>query len=237
MPNNRFYLPQPFQVGQTARIAEEELRHLRVLRPRTGELIELINGQGQLATTELTQLSKNEALVYVKTVKQQPYAPPEIILAQALPRINRLDTILEKSTELGATQFWLFPGEHGEREKISAQQEQRMHHVVTAALKQCGRLWKPQILLKPPLADWTTLPEKTYFGDVNPSAPLFAKAWRPAEKEIAFMIGPEAGFSPKELDCLHKLQATGVSLHSNILRTDTAPIVALSVIYQLLLGV
>ncbi len=233
MPTNRFFLDAPFVAKQTVRLVEEELRHLRVLRPRPEELIELVNGQGQLAIGELIQLSKNEALIQLQKVDIAPPTQIEIILAQAIPRMNRLDTILEKGTELGVTQFWLFPGEQGERETISAQQNQRMSHVMTAALKQCGRLWLPKVSLKPPLSNWTQLPERTYFGDVAPDAPLFCKVWKPAQHEIAFFVGPEAGFTDEETCHLRKLGATGVSLHNNILRTDTAPLVALSLIYQL----
>ncbi len=236
MPVNRFFIDQPFEANQTVRLIEEEYRHLRVLRPRPGDLLELVNGSGQLGIAKLLQLSKDEALAQLKKVSHEQPAGYELILAQAIPRINRLDTILEKGTELGVTQFWLFPGEQGERLTISSQQEQRMKHVVTAAFKQCGRLWLPKIVLKPPLKEWMNLPERTYFGDVRPSASLFYQAWKPAQREIAFLVGPEAGFSEHELACLHKLQAAGVSLHNNILRADTAPLVALSVIYQLVAG-
>ncbi len=222
------------EIGLTVRLMDEEFRHLRVLRPRAGELIELVDGQGQLAIAEVVQLAKNEALMLVREVIQQDSPKCEIILVQAIPRINRLDTILEKTTELGVTQIWLFPGDQGEREKVSAQQEQRMRHVVVAAMKQCGRLWMPKIELRPPLLKWTELPEQSYFGDIEPEAPLLMNAWKPVQHEIAFLIGPEAGFSNAEVSHMRQLGAKGVSLHQNILRTDTAPIVALSVISQLM---
>src|SRR5579862_10014163 len=110
MPHNRYYLDTPFQENKTVTLADEEFHHLsRVLRARVGDKVELVNGRGQLAHAHLMELTKKEARLGIKAIEESKQKPP-LILAQALTRMNHLEWIIEKGTELGTTSFWLFPG-------------------------------------------------------------------------------------------------------------------------------
>jgi 16S rRNA (uracil1498-N3)-methyltransferase len=204
------------------------------MRTKAGDRVEVVNGQGILATAQVEQIDKKLAQLHIDGISSEPKDPFEIILAQAIPRINRLDTILEKGTELGMTQIWLFPGDCSERKELNENQLKRAKGILIAAMKQCGRLWVPQILEKPSLKKWDELGYPAYFGDVKPSAKPFAavlKESRPKDGVI-FFTGPESGFSEGEEKILEKLGAMGVKLHSNILRTDTASLVALTLLSQ-----
>lgn len=239
MPHDRFYTSQTFVNDATLTLTDDEAHHLgRVMRIRVGERIELINGSGQLGQALVEQVEKRQVLLHLQEVINTPPPQHQIILAQALPRINRLDTIVEKGTELGITHLWLFPGQRSEKDELSTNQLQRVHALTISALKQCGRLYLPKIELKPPLAKWDFLPCPSFFGDLNEGAPPFLKAWSAApDKDILFVVGPESGLTPEEIKRLKTLGATGVRLHQNILRTDTAPLVALSLIaHQQLCG-
>lgn len=238
MPDNRFYIPLKLEKGTTVTLAEEEARHLFVMRTQLGENLELVNGQGQLAHSKLLRLTKKEAQVEIENVITQKKSPFELILAQAIPRVNRLDAILEKGTELGATAFWLFPGLQSEKIHLSEHQLARMEKILISALKQCGRLYLPQIQLRPNLLEWQKPNYPIYFGDLRESAPSFQKAWEtaPPKEGAIFVVGPEKGFSQSETHYLEKLGAHGVKLHTNILRTDTAPLSALSLISHFMLA-
>jgi 16S rRNA (uracil1498-N3)-methyltransferase len=195
------------------------------MRIKAGESVELIDGKGTLATARVKTPGKETSLLEIST-SIQATPSKELILAQALPRPNLLDWILEKGTELGATQFWLFPGELSEKKELSAHQLQRLTTLTIAAMKQSGRLFLPQIHLKPALAKWPSLPGQVFYGDTRSSAP---KLTCNPQDPITFFIGPEKGFSSKEIDHLEQtLKAKGVKLHDNILRTETAGLVALS---------
>lgn len=232
MPNDRFYTPDPLETNTSLRLSEEESHHLtRVMRVQLGEHIEVINGKGQLAKAEVTEIQKRHSVLNI--LHLQTEAPPttEVILAQALPRLNRLDTIVEKGTELGITQLWLFPGQRSEKKELSDQQQQRIHTQMVSALKQCGSLFLPTLILKPALQRWDHLPYPAFFGDLSPHAPPFhTYSQRVAEGSVLFFVGPEAGFTSDEVEQMQKLQAIGVRLHQNILRTDTASLAALSII-------
>ncbi len=219
MPADRFFLPQPLQ--SPLFLEGKELHHLaHVMRARIGETLEIVNGQGELATAELVSLDKKKA--ELKIISHKKASPPQqkLILAQAYTR--HLDWIIEKGTELGADEFWLFPGDQSEKK---VPQLPRLETLAIQALKQCGRLFLPKIVSKPSLPQFSG---SVFYGDPHAS-PLKG----PFSTTIIFIIGPEKGFSPRELDYLAK-NGQGVSLHENILRAETAAITALGQLYLLL---
>lgn len=232
MPFNRFYLDAELKKGDDVQLQGVELHHLaHVMRIAVNETVELVNGKGTLAKALVKGIHKKEALLNLFEVKYFQKTAEEIILAQAIPRFNRLDFILEKGTELGMTQIWLFPGEISDFKKLTEHQLERMHLILVAAMKQCGSLWLPEIHLKPPLKKWDSLPENAFYGDVKPEAPPFLSVSQ-GRGSVLFAIGPESGFTESEEHCLHQLGAVGVKLATHILRTDTAALLAVGLIAQ-----
>ena len=236
MPVDRFYLPTSLKPGTEHSLQGAEFQHMtKVLRSKPGDHIELVNGKGQLAHAEIQEILKREALLAIQTVEEQSPPSFQIILAQAIPRMNRLDSIIEKSTELGVDQIFLIPSERSERKSLTDHQLERLQNVSVAAMKQCGRLYLPKIEVKKPLTQWENLDYPAYIGDLDGENSL-RNTWmnQKPEEGVIFFIGPESGFSDNEIAHLKELGATGVLLHENILRTDTAPIVALSLIHDAL---
>ena len=224
MPADRFFVAAP--LNNNLILEGEEFHHLaKVMRVRVGETIEIVNGQGELAEAELVSLDKKSCELKILSHKKVP--PPEqaIILAVALTRPASLEWTLEKATELGTTEFWLFPGERSEKKDLSKSQIHRLDMILINALKQCGRLYLPKIVLKPPLGEWQVPAGSLYFGDLSTQASLKG----PFDKTVMFFIGTEKGFSPEETVLLReKFKAHPISLHENILRAETAAITVLS---------
>lgn len=236
MPVNRFYSDQDLHDDMQVTLEGDEFYHLRdATRTKAGETVELINGRGFLAVGVVTEIKKALAIIQVKSLLFQEREEREILLMQAVPRMNRLDTIIEKVTELGVTAIHLFRGDRSERKEMSESALHRVEKIVIAATKQCGRLYLPDVALYDSLEE--SLDEKStlFFGDVNPEAPLFIKEWNrlhPVGRAV-FVIGPESGLSPEEERLLRARSAIGVKLADNILRTDTAPILAIGLIRHL----
>ncbi|MDP1834633.1 MAG: 16S rRNA (uracil(1498)-N(3))-methyltransferase [Chlamydiales bacterium] len=236
MPHDRFYSPETFSTNMILSLPDDEAHHLRVMRGKAGTQIELVNGMGQLSQATVEAIDKRHTSVRIASIQDEPLPTRQIILAQAVPKLSRLDTIVEKGTELGMTQLWLFPGQRSEKSDLSHNQRQRVQFLAVSALKQCGRLHLPKIEYRTSLAKWTELPPIAFFGDVEESAPPFQKRLEELKpQDVIFFVGPEAGFSSEEIAHLKQLGAHGVSLHKNILRTDTAPLAALSLISHWLL--
>lgn len=227
MPDDRFFVSERFSEKSRTTLKDQELHHLlHVMRVEVGETIELINGKGQLAKAVLEKVEKQQAHLAIHEVISEEPPSHTLILAQALPRLPRLEYLLEKATELGVTEIWLFPGEYSERKELSPSQLQRLQQILISAVKQCGRLHLPKLVLKPALFAWQPMNISAYFGDTNPQAkPLLSVLDKEQAPDSLWLTGPEKGLSLKEEDFLkHFLNVQGVSLHSNILRVDTAAI-------------
>jgi 16S rRNA (uracil1498-N3)-methyltransferase len=234
MPAYRYFIDADLIQGEVYLLEAEQFHHLaHVMRMQKGERVELINGRRQLATGEIVEMGKTSASIQVSTVVTSPPQGPHLILAQAICRGPRLATIFEKSTELGASEIWLFGSERSDSSALSEKSLPRYKTITIAALKQCGRLQLPEIFSKPPLLAWKSLPAPAFFGDLTPGAPPLADLLRPPVAKALLIIGPESGFSSREVDHLHHLQAVGVWLHPNILRVDTAALVGLALISHL----
>lgn len=237
MPAERFYLPQELTSGADVCLEGQEYHHLaRVMRVREGEQIELVNGKGQLAIATVVKLDKRDGRLAVETLHTAPNEDMQMILMQGLPRHSRLDTIIEKGTELGVTEFRLFPAVRGEVKEIKDNQMERLQTLTIAAMKQCGRLFLPAINFVPPIKKWGKDEAiSLYFGDTRKEAPYLIQEWQKARQDrpVAVCIGPESGLTPEEVGHLESLGAVGIKLHPNILRTETASICAMSILSQL----
>ncbi len=242
MPAERFFLDDILTLHELYELKGPEFHHLaHVMRARKGDSIELINGKGALAQATVHDLKKETACVRVNEIQQAALPSPYCLtLAQALPKSSRLDLILEKGTELGVNSFWIFPGDRSATKDLYSSKIDRAQTVMIAAMKQCGRLYLPSLLFVPPIHQWEDMTHTpAFFGDLSPQAPLFETTWKRshlASSSILFITGPEGGFSEKELASLRDKGATGVKLHPNILRTETASLMALSLLSHWILN-
>lgn len=225
MPKDRFFINEPLNLHTTVHLTEDEHHHLKVMRAQTGETIEIVNGQGALAHAHIDTIGKHTTTLTLIHLETPPVPPQPLILAQALLRPKNLDLVIEKGTELGATAFWLFPGDRSEKTTLSPSQLERLRHITIAALKQSGRLFLPSLSLLPPLAHWERSPANPLWGDLDSSTPL-----TPQKGPTTLLIGPEKGFSQEEENCLrHNFKGRGIRLSHNTLRAETAALCALSV--------
>lgn len=228
MPAHRFFLNDDLS-RTTALLSGPEIHHLKhVMRVQIGQQVELVNGKGTLAKARLTEVKTTEAYFDIIEKIDIPSPPFELILAQAITRPALLDWIIEKGTELGATQFWLFPGDLSEKKELTSHQLERLQHLMVGALKQCGRLYLPTLTMKPSLSQWAQPSETVLFGSLLPTAQPLASHYA---SSVVIVVGPEKGFSAEEHRTLEtQIKATGIKLHSNILRAETAALCALSLL-------
>jgi 16S rRNA (uracil1498-N3)-methyltransferase len=213
----RFYTPSQLSPGLNAVLDTEELHHLsRVLRVKPGDKIELVNGRGDLA------LASFQEEIRVLSVQREEPIKTKSILIQALPEKHHLEFILEKATELGITDFWIFPSEKSKIQEISDAFVGRMKKITISALKQSKRLFLPDIQIYRKISDIKKNPYKLYLADPK-GAPFTPET----DTSRAFIVGPESGFTQKEnLYFQEKLNAIPTTLSKNVLRTETAAIIS-----------
>ncbi len=226
MPKDRYFTEDSLSENKYSSLSGEEFRHLKVMRKNPGDEIELLNGRGFLATATIDAFQKDSAVLHLTKVDffERTY---RTILWQALPKLHRLEWIAEKGTELGMSEIRLFASEKTQTD-FKENKIPRLRAKMISALKQSGGLHLPEIRQISSVSEWEPFTEPAFFGDPNPKAPLFRHELTVGHSLLHLCVGPESGFSSKEVSRLTELGARGVLLHPHTLRTETAALTFLA---------
>lgn len=219
----RLFTPENLKSGETISLDKNQSHYLRtVLRKKTGEKIRVFNGKHGEYIASLQTDNKNAFLEIGDQIRPQPTAKKRTCLIFAPLKKKRMDTILEKCTELGITDYYPVITQRTEVRKINTN---RIESQLTEASEQSERLDIPTLHkiqnLQTLINQWTS----------NPILSCIERADLPditipkSQNDTAFLIGPVGGFTPEEMEFLqnHK-NCKPVSLGAEILRAETAAI-------------
>ncbi len=242
--------------GATIRIAGEDAHHLRnVLRMREGETVLACAGDDWEYTCEI-ETFENDALVLRVCDTQRPgrELPSKITLLQCLPKGDKMETIIQKTVELGVSEIVPVVSSRcvvKYDEKKARAKVNRWNAIAKAAAEQSKRMIIPlvkeicslrDVLIKQEtmlMAD--SLPKKInpvllmpYEGETDIAASRrILESIQPGQP-VAVLIGPEGGFSPEEVEEARAAGFQTISLGKRILRTETAGMTALAILAYLL---
>lgn len=230
----RFYLNQPLHTGETLSLTEAVAHHIQVLRLPAGSDIQLFNGQGGEYTAVIEDITKKQVIVSIKSHDtSERELSHQLTLAQALPEGNKLDWILEKSVELGATHIQPLSAQRCVVKLNADRAEKKVQHweaILIAAAQQCGRNHVPDLLPLASFTQWIKQPACQPRIMLTPRATHSLTQWamhNPAQ-DVTIMIGPEGGFSPDEEEIAIASGITMCSIGPRILRTETAGLAAIT---------
>jgi 16S rRNA (uracil1498-N3)-methyltransferase len=234
----RLHFPVPEPAPETIELASAEAHYLgRVLRLSAGERVEVFDGRGRAYDAQIETLAEGAARLRLGPARTEP-AAREVIILQALPKADKLEWVLQKGTELGASAFAPMmterttvkppPERRGERTA-------RWKRIVEEAAKQCGRADVPRVAPPVPLTAAVAALQPgvrlLVLDEEERSTRLGAALDAlPAGVPLAIAVGPEGGFSRGEIAQLTAHGARAISLGSLVLRTETAALAALAVI-------
>jgi 16S rRNA (uracil1498-N3)-methyltransferase len=232
---SRFFIDAPLSLGQHE-LPEAQAHYIgRVLRHAAGDAVQLFDGSGQEYRGELIEVGKKAVRVELREqLAGQAESPLRIHLGQGLSRGERMDWAIQKATELGVGEITPIVSERCEVRLKDERADKRLAHwrqVAISACEQCGRSVLP--LIHPPisLAEWQANVQAELKLVLHPvAAPLESHA-RP--QSLAFLIGPEGGLSETEVEQARAAGFHAARLGPRVLRTETAPVVALAVAQQL----
>ena len=239
---HRFYLPPERCAGLSLRLDGREAHHaLHVLRLKLGEPVTVLDGAGHEYFCAVENAAKNSLTLIVKEKKSTPPLPCAITLLQAVPKGKLIESIIQKSVELGARRIvpilservvMQLDGEEAEAKRDKWQQ------VAIEAIKQCGAAWLPNV--EAPLTIEQFIARREKF-DLILVGSLQAERRHPREILHAFesrhghlpgnaamWIGPEGDFSLAELQTIKAAGAQPITLGSLTLRVETAALYCLS---------
>lgn len=235
-----FYVPPSQIQTHIATITGSEHHHLRnVLRTTPGETIRIIDGQGNVYTSEMLGTDTHRSLSEARILTHEFHAKPPLSLTlfQSLPKNDKMELILQKTTELGITRIVPMHSEHA-LQKPSQNRYERWYRVVVSATKQCKRAWLPELCnpqtFEAALAQLEKFSLRLLFISPNHSGGSQTQHIKtvlrrvPDATTIALFVGPEGGFSDQEIAALVDSGCVPVTLGTNTLRTETAAIAAVA---------
>ncbi len=232
---SRFFIDAPLSLGQHE-LPEAQAHYIgRVLRHAAGDAVQLFDGSGQEYLGKLIEVGKKAVRVELREqLAGQAESPLRIHLGQGLSRGERMDWAIQKATELGVGEITPIVSERCEVRLKDERADKRLAHwrqVAISACEQCGRSVLPVIHAPITLAEWQAHVQAELKLVLHPvAAPLESHA-RP--HSLAFLIGPEGGLSEAEVAQAKAAGFHAARLGPRVLRTETAPVVALAVAQQL----
>ena len=244
----QFYLPPPWETQKPHPIPAELLHHLRVRRISEGEVIPVFDGQGQIASATLIRLGNKTGELAISAVKQNTQSEPPygITLAQGLAGGDKMDWVIEKAIETGASRIVPLQCERSvtklNRGSDAERAQKRLIHwraITQAACEQCERTVLPLVEPIQAIADYLANADGGVEGTLKllfstGDHPPLAKTIEPLPAQnVILLIGPEGGFTPQEIELAMKAGFQAVSLGKRILRTETAGIAAISTIHAI----
>jgi 16S rRNA (uracil1498-N3)-methyltransferase len=222
-----FYNPDIQSSTTHFQFDKEESKHIiKVLRKKSGDIIFITNGKGNLFHSEITLESEKKC--EVKIVKTETFEPKKyhLHIAIAPTKMNdRLEWFLEKATEIGIAEITPIICDHSERKIYKID---RAEKIIQAAMKQSNQFYLPTINEPVSFSDFLKRESNSlkYIAHCEENKKDLFKDSFQAGQNILILIGPEGDFSTKEISLALKNNFIPVSLGNTRLRTETAGVVA-----------
>ena len=227
------YFPTQF-TGSTAALLDADAHHLgKVMRAKVGDEVILCDGAGFDYTGSIAAISPDRVDFTLVDKRPCPAEPTvEVTLFVGYPKLDKLETIVQKAVELGVTSVVPFFSRYCvAAPKKEEQKNARYARIAAEAAKQCGRGILPAVEMP---VDIKALPahlsgfDAVLFCYEKGGAPLSRLV--KGAKRIALITGAEGGFSEEEAAALIAAGASPVGLGPRILRCETAPLAALAAV-------
>jgi len=219
------------------------LRYLRdVLRLRVGDAVELFDGAGTAASAQLTRVEADGAALSVGEVRQVASGAVRITLAQGLPKSDKLELVLQKAVELGATALVPLACERSIVKldgPKAVERVARWQKIADEAARQCGRADTLQVLpvqsLRSFVAQPSAVDEVRLLLDEEERTVRLRDRLVDASAHHLLLVGPEGGLARSEVEAARAGGYQPVTLGPRVLRTETVGLAAISVV-QFALG-
>jgi len=240
----RIYIPQALSENSSLELDKTAMHHLvTVMRMKVGRQFIIFNGlsvNGEYGefTATLNHVDKKRAHIEVGVFSpSHTESTLHIHVGDRIIKNDRMDWLLQKATELGVAEITPLFSQYTDVKIPADRIEKKNAHwqkIVVSACEQSGRVMIP--VIHPPQALDTWLPslsEKYYKLILHPYVQPYnfdASSTSNESSELALLVGPEGGLSEQEVDLAIAEQFSGMRLGPRILRAETAPLVAMSIL-------
>jgi 16S rRNA (uracil1498-N3)-methyltransferase len=235
----RLHVDRPLLAGETFELPERAARHAQVRRVQPGDTVHLFDGRGAEHLAQIEGMGRREVTVRVgEPAECAPELTLKVTLAVGVPANERMDTLVEKATELGVAAIQPLWTERGVLRLAGERAERRRAHwqaIAVAASEQSGRAVVPEVAAPVALTAWldTVAAQRAAarwlldFADdaVTPGQAGLAPG---TTGSLLSLSGPEGGLTPEERAAARRSGFRPVSLGPRVLRADTAPLALLA---------
>lgn len=237
----RLFVDTPLVQGRDIALPEGAARHAMVRRVQPGQLLTLFDGGGSDWAAEVLAVTRSSVHVHVGAPQVvQRELPQPVTLALAMPANERMDTLVEKATELGVVRIQPLHAERSVLRLNGERAERKRAHwqaVAQAACEQCGRAVLPVVEPVRELQAWLSQQ-----APALPATDATASRWLlslasgaqpPAAlptptQGLVTLSGPEGGLTSDEEAAARRAGFQPVALGPRVLRADTAPLAVLA---------
>ena len=236
----RLFLPPERLTGERVVLEQDPHKYLhKVLRLSAGDRVVIFDGRGNEIDAEIESSSPRATTLRLGARRSTPAPATAVTLWQAIPRGERMDLLVQKTTELGLARLrpviserCVAVGKGGGGEGDGGGRLRRWRTIAEEAARQCGRADLPIIDAPVPLAQ--ALGEaaaadelRLFLWEEQVGAPL-RRAFAGGERAVTLLVGPEGGFAPAEAAAAQAAGFRAVGLGRRILRSETAAVVAVA---------
>lgn len=226
----RIYMNTALPIGSVIACMPEQAHYLvNVLRVKIGDEVYIFNGSDGEFCTSVASAGKKECLLEVKSLYKKFEKSPDVWLLFAPLKKDNTDLVVEKATELGVSKIVPVITKYTNAAKV---RPERLQAQIIEAAEQSRRQDVPELVevdtLQHILQNWPS--ERTLFYlDETGGGSEVVNVFNNSKEPAALLVGPEGGFSQKELEILQKCKYTcAITLGKRILRAETAVIAALA---------
>ena len=240
MSPTRLYSPAPLRPHSQLTLDSGQTRYLtRALRLRPGDTLTLFDGSGGEYGAKIVRVGKNGVDVETSAfLDRSAESKLAVRLVQGISKGDRMDTVVQKATELGVHRISPVLSEYSVVRLDDEKAAKRRNHwqkIAQSACEQCGRNVVPIIDEVMSINAWHEKSRSDFSTQLvlTPNAPTTLSSVSQPVTELTMLVGPEGGFSNTEQERAINTGFEAVSLGQRILRTETAAIAAISAVQTL----
>lgn len=234
----RFFVPPEVVQSDFFVLTGENADHAKVLRLKCGEKVLICDGQGNECLCTISDVSAGQiSLVVQKRQVSQSEPVVKASIYMAFPKADKLEHVIQKATELGASEVVVFPSSRcvsRPDEKSLKKKLERWQKIAASAAEQSGRGVVPRVKVlhsyQEALAHASQADLSILFYENERATTLRMALEEKPYHTISLLTGPEGGLEPKEVEMAKEAGMHICTLGSRILRCETAPLCALSAV-------
>lgn len=237
----RFFIDKSKVEDSSLYISGDDARHIaRSLRMAVGDEITVCDGEGMEYTARLSKIRDDRCDADIISKAQSEREPKsKITLFMAYPKSDKLEVVIQKAVELGASEIVPFESSRcikKPKADKAVERTARLSRIAEEAAKQCGRAILPTVSLPLSFSEMISSAKKAelsifcYEGDGTTSLKTLLDSFDKAPETISVIVGCEGGFSESEAKAAKEAGFKMANLGPRILRCETAPDYCLSAI-------